>query len=67
MLFQLSFPPAEVRCQSCSCPNKLMTLQMVTGSSGVNGLAKKTTTIFCRFSHLSWYFMGSFGRFVLEG
>lgn len=29
MLFQVSFPPVEVRCQSCLCPNKLMTLQTV--------------------------------------
>ena len=36
MLFQLSFPPAEVRCQSCSCPNKLMTLQMVKDDKWIN-------------------------------
>lgn len=29
MLFQVSFPPVEVRCQSCLCPNKPMTLQTV--------------------------------------
>ena len=36
MLFQLSFPPAEVRYQSCSCPNKLMTLQMVKDDKWIN-------------------------------
>ena len=36
MLFQVSFPPVEVRCQSCSCPNKLMTLQMVKDDTWIN-------------------------------
>lgn len=34
--FQVSFPPVEVRCQSCSCPNKLMTLQMVKDDTWIN-------------------------------
>ena len=36
MLFQVSFPPVEVRCQSCLCPNKLMTLQMVNQDTWIH-------------------------------
>ena len=76
MLFQVSFPPVEVRCQSRLFPNKLMTLQtvnedcgskkVVTGCSGVNGLGKKNQNNLLSFFTLQLVFYGQFWSFCAQ-